>query len=586
MKSFFLSNFNPAAVFSWPVFAFSLLWAILTNFTDVDNNPPGNYVLRVASVIAAHLAAFALLGILQALSRLVSPLVGAVAVVPAVVIASLLRGWVVFSLLNAIGHDNADLLSYRLMGSVTNIGMSILVTSVVVHRVRAYRESRRALLAERIRLVEVREHARGRLQSMAQKTLDDVRAAITSALDLPHTRPAEATAVRIQHTIDDIVRPVSHRLEQEHIAWETTELNPRAESMNWREALENALSAQHLYPRAVALAMTAIALSTTLRNQAPLEAVYVLCCALFGTWFTLFLTQRFVRSRRSAWAERTSMALGAVAAGIATGLTTLPVKLETERPFSLVVQAPLFTLMFTVFFALAGSATRQAAEATKRLRETTAELAWEVARLSEEYRHARLSLARMLHGKIQAGMMSTLIRLRQAIRENEGAPDGGALDDIVAQTRRELEPLISSLGTSDPDSPVSLDTVIADLGDTWEGIASCTMAADPSTRLALQSDPIAMATLAELIPELTFNAVKHGGATTVAFQLDLSDERTLRMVCADNGSRPSDSGRVGLGTKLLDECASSWSRTNGGTGTVTTAYVPFSREELLHSVSA
>ena len=586
MKSFFLGNFAPSAVFSWPVFTFSLLWAIMTNFTDVDNNPPGNYALRVASVVAAHLAAFALLGIFQALGRLVSPLVGAIAIIPAVVAASLARGWVVFSLLNAIGHDSADLLGYRLMGSVTNIGMSILVTSVVVHRVRAYRESRRALLAERVRLVEVRDHARGRLQSMAQKTLDDVRAAITAALDFQQSRPADATVDRIQHTIDVIVRPVSHRLEQEQFAWESTELDPKAGSLNWREALENALSAQHLYPRAIALAMTAIALSTTVRNQAPLEAVFVLCCALFGTWFTLVMTQRFVRARQSAWAERASMVLGAVAAGIATGLTTLPVKLETERPFSLVVQAPLFTLMFTVFFALAGSATRQAAEATDRLRETTAELAWEVARLSEEYRHARLSLARALHGKVQAGMMSTLMRLRQAIRENEGSPNDGALDDVVTRTRRELEPLISSLGHSDPDSPVSLDTVISDLADTWEGIASCTMAADPRTRRALQSDPIAMATLAELIPELTFNAVKHGGATSVAFQLDLSDERTLRMVCADNGSRPSDSGRVGLGTKLLDECASSWSRTNGGTGTVTTAYVPFSSEELLHSVSA
>jgi hypothetical protein len=184
MKGFFLNNFNPSAVFSWPVFVFSLLWAIMTNFTDVDNNPPGNYLLRVASVTAAHLVAFAFLGIFQALGRLVPVLVGAIAVLPAVVAASLVRGWVVFTLLNAIGHDNADLLSYRLMGSVTNVGMSIIVTAVVVHRVRSYRESRRALLAERLRLVEVREHARGRLQLMAKKTLDDVRASITTALDL------------------------------------------------------------------------------------------------------------------------------------------------------------------------------------------------------------------------------------------------------------------------------------------------------------------------------------------------------------------------------------------------------------------
>lgn len=578
MKSFFLSNFTPQAVFSWPVFLFSLLWAVMTNFTDVDNNPPGNYVLRVASVTAAHLAAFAVLGIFWALSRLAPVLVGAIAVVPAVVAASLARGWVVFSLLNAIGHDSADLLSYRLMGSVTNVGMAIIVSSVVVHRVRSYRESRRALLTERNRLVEVRDHARGRLQLMAQKTLEDVRAAITGALDFHHAQPAEATADRIQHTIDEIVRPVSHRLEQEQFSWEAPELDPKAESLNWREALANALSAQHLYPRAIALAMTAIALSTTLRNQSPLEALYVLCCALFGTWGGLLLVRRLVSTRQSGWAARTSMVVGTVVTGVTAGLATLPVKLETELPFSLVHQGPLFMLMFTVFFALAGSATTQAAEATERLRDTTEELAWEVARLSEEYRHARLSLARALHGKIQAGMMSSLMRLRQAMRENDDA-----LENIVTQTRKELESLVSSLGVGEAVSPVSLDAVMADLTDTWEGIAVCTMAADPETTGLLESDPIAMSALAEVIPELTFNAVKHGGATSVDFALNLHDHRTLRMVCADNGSRPSDSGRIGLGTKLLDECASSWHRSKTANGTVTVAYVPCISDELLRA---
>lgn len=579
MKSFFLNNFNPSAVFSWPVFLFSLVWAIMTNFTDVDNNPPGNYVLRIASVTAAHLVAFAFLGFFQALSRLVPSLVGAIAVVPAVVVASLVRGWVVFSLLNAIGHDGPDLLGYRLMGSVTNIGMAVMVTAVAVYRVRSYRESRRALLGERLRLVEVREHARGRLQLMARKTLDDVRASITTALDFQQLRPADATADRIQHTIDEIVRPVSHRLEQEQFSWEPPALDSKAGALNWRDAVSNALSADHLYPREIALAMTAIALSTTLRNQAPLEAAYVLSCALLGTWATLLMTRRFVKSRRSAWAERTSMVLGAIAAGVATGLTTLPVKLETERPFSLVVQAPLFTLMFTVFFALAGSATKQAAQATERLRETTAELAWEVARLSEEYRHARLSLARALHGKVQAGMMSSLMRLRQAIRDNDPA-----VDAIAAQAREELASLLESLDQTVDDDAVALENIIGDVQATWEGLATCTMTVDERVNALVSSDPIAMNALGELLPELAFNAIKHGQATVVTFALERDDGRTLRMLCTDNGSRPSESGRVGLGTKLLDELALRWNRTAQPPGTVTEVFLPFSTGAETRSV--
>lgn len=265
------------------------------------------------------------------------------------------------------------------------------------------------------------------------------------------------------------------------------------------------------------------------------------------------------------------MVLGAVVAGIATGLTTLPVKLDTERPFSLVVQAPLFTLMFTVFFALAGSATKQAANATERLSETTAELAWEVARLSEEYRHARVSLARALHGKVQAGMMSSLMRLRQAIRE-----DDKALDAVAEQARDELASLIDSLGHAVGDDAVSLATVIEDVQATWEGVATCSMAADDRAKAMVASDPIVMNALAELLPELAFNAIKHGQATVVTFALELDDERTLRMLCTDNGSRPPESGRVGLGTKLLDELALRWQRIAKHKGTVTEVFLPFS----------
>jgi signal transduction histidine kinase len=571
MKAFFLSNFNPQALFSWPVFLLSLLWAITTNFTDVDNNPPGNYALRVLSVTAAHVVLFVLAGIFQALSRLAPPLVGSIAMVPAVVGMSLVRGWVVFTLLSAIGHDSADLLGYRLMGSVTNVGMSILVTAVVVHRVRTYRESRRALVAERIRLVEVRDHARSRLQAMAQQTVDEVRAAIVAALDLGKSRPAEATAEHIRTTIDEIVRPMSHRLEQEQFAWEPAELDSQAETLNWRGVLKNALSAEHLYPREIGFAITAVALSTTLRHQTPLEALYVLSCALVGTWCCLLLVRRFVASRRSTWAKRTSMVAGAVLAGIVTGFSTLPVKLDTERPFSLVVQAPLFTVLFTVLFALAGSATRQASRATSRLADTAAELSWEVARLSEEYRHARLSLARALHGKVQAGMMSSLMRLRQAM--NDGDAD---LDAMTEHTRRELASLVASIGESGSEEAVSLDAVIADIQDTWEGVAACRLAVDSQTSALVASDPIAMTALTELLPELAFNAIRHGHATVINLELGLHDDRTIVLVCSDNGSRPADSGRVGLGTKLLDQCALRWHRRTEQTGTITEVFLPVS----------
>jgi hypothetical protein len=41
-----------------------------------------------------------------------------------------------------------------------------------------------------------------------------------------------------------------------------------------------------------------------------------------------------------------------------------------------------------------------------------------------------------------------------------------------------------------------------------------------------------------------------------------------------------------LGTKLLDECSSSWNRTNDSSGTVTVAYVPYASDESLRAASS
>jgi two-component sensor histidine kinase len=86
-----------------------------------------------------------------------------------------------------------------------------------------------------------------------------------------------------------------------------------------------------------------------------------------------------------------------------------------------------------------------------------------------------------------------------------------------------------------------------------------------------------MNTLRELLSELTFNAIKHGGANKVSFSISQTSDNTVELTCTDNGERTSDSGRVGLGTKLLDECALQWRRgpLNESKGTRTEVLLPF-----------
>jgi two-component sensor histidine kinase len=576
VTAFFLTNFKPRTLLTWPVFTVSLVWAVATNFSDIDNNPPGNVVMRIVAVSSAHVIFFLAVAVFVFATRFLPELIGALAMIPAMVLLSVFRGWVAFTFLFAIGHDSVDLLEYRMVGSIANVGVSTLITAVVVHRVRTYRETRRALLTEQFRLVEVRDHAGGRLDDMSRRTLEEVRSSIMGALDVGEVKPTLVTTDRIERTIEEVIRPLSHRLEREQVTWVPDETGVRPESVRWQKVLQNALSRRHLYPFAVGLALGGVATATSFRNHPTSEALYVVAMAVVGTPFGLIVTRWMMDRVSGAWGKRLVMVFGALTTGLLTGLGTLPVKLDTDNPLSLVIQSPLFTLAFTVLFALAGSATWQAEKTTKRLAQTTNELAWEVARVSEHYRQARAKLARALHGKIQAGMMSSLIRLKQAIKNGEQD-----LEALTAQIEKDLTALVDSLGHMSATQTVSLDEILENVRETWEGVAACQLTIQEETERLLGADPIALATLTDLIPELAFNAIKHGQATLVSFELESADNHLLTMTCRDNGLRPPELGRVGLGTKLLDECAVSWQRSSADGGTVTEIVLPLSPEKAM-----
>ena len=81
--------------------------------------------------------------------------------------------------------------------------------------------------------------------------------------------------------------------------------------------------------------------------------------------------------------------------------------------------------------------------------------------------------------------------------------------------------------------------------------------------------------MTELIPELAFNAIKHAKTKSIEFLIQSEEKNLVRLSCLHSGSRTSDSGKVGLGTRLLEECALSWTRHSVDSGTLTTLLLPY-----------
>ena len=90
-----------------------------------------------------------------------------------------------------------------------------------------------------------------------------------------------------------------------------------------------------------------------------------------------------------------------------------------------------------------------------------------------------------------------------------------------------------------------------------------------------------MVSLIDVIPDLVFNAIKHGKANSIEISIKFQDERVVELIVKDNGIHELVDLGTGLGTKIMNESAISWNRERIAGHTVTTAEFAFSLEKVL-----
>jgi two-component sensor histidine kinase len=575
MRNFLVRNLSPKALFSLPVFLFSLSWGITTNLLNIVYNPPGLYLERILILVFSHLVMFSGIFLGLTVLRLLPQLTQAVLMVPLILVAAMMRGytnWVMFSF---IGIGSPEDLTYRVFGGLTNMGLSLTFSAIAVHRIRNYTENRKKLLAESYRLLDLRKTAREQIKVSTEAKLREIRSRILESLSLDKAQSAEKSMQLITQTIDTVVRPLSQQIDNEQLLTYSSPEEVKKVKLNWGEAFLGALDPKFLNPAAVTLctiigAFTFISTTNTLE-----DTIKLLALAMVGTWGLVSLIKLALLKAHSRLPKPMAIALWVLlipVPGIGVSFLSLLVTLQTPNPYAFLLIGPYFVTGLSILFSLTGSSQAMADVASQRLEENTQKLAWEVARVSGEYRRLQRSLSHLVHGRIQSGLTSSLLRLKQAVESGSES-----LAKVEKAIQNELVQLVNSASLDDLESVPNLENVIGRINQTWEDIAESSLELNGVTEAEISKDAVLLANLAELIPELAFNAIKHGGAKKVAFTLGLATENTAQLTCTDNGERPADSGRVGLGTKLLDECALQWKREpNKETkGTITEVMLPF-----------
>lgn len=572
---------RPEYLLTWPVFTVTLLWAIFLNLLDNNNNPTGHVIERAVIVLVVQVLLFAILGLGVVLLRWVPSRLIPVGLLITIVVATSSRGAALGLLMEAEGYVAESGLGFRITASLVNIGLALLLATAIVGEIRTYHQTTSRLLAEQARLGQLKAAALERVRQVDESLVASIQDELRRMIQPITGTDTDAALLVLRATIDEVVRPLSHRLERQGRTWAPPTDVPRERRIDWRRTLSDAADPARIRPVPIAIAACFISLPAMLLNygarQSAVLVAFVFVAGSLALTGSRWVGIRLVRRLPPAW--KAIVFLGCLyLASQLIGLGTVALMMSgSENPTFFVRLAPIFVVGIGALIALASSARSQAGQVEQELVTVDQELRWAVARAREVERQRERTLAHVLHGKVQATLSASYLRIR--LEAGAGTDSAGLLDEV----RAEIESAIDLLAT-EAMHPRDLDDVMRRLQSTWTGIAEIRFAAEAGLDEALKSDPVCLTVLNDLIPELCFNAIKHCDAAHISVNVghgsvghgsgESGTGRTLVLEVANDGVPMNHDARPGLGTRLLDDSTLWWTRHPEGDRLVTRACLP------------
>ena len=134
--------------------------------------------------------------------------------------------------------------------------------------------------------------------------------------------------------------------------------------------------------------------------------------------------------------------------------------------------------------------------------------------------------------------------------------------------------LVEALGHLDTDQrQTSVRTALADIARAWDGLCAVDLDLPDDLAARIDQDPPLASAIVDICTDACSNAVRHGGATSVAMRaFPVGD--TLDLVVSDDGAPDAGAGLPGLGSAMLDDVSLTWLRRREDGRTVLRATLP------------
>ena len=565
---------GPNAI-SWPAWLLTLPGGVISAIAYIpvgEQVPPADWILLgfLAHIVTGLALLPARLTYLSAGPRASRPW----ATVCTFLVAGAIRGAFAWYLAGMLGMGGNESMVVRSVGAAFAVLVWFSLAALVVDGSRRHRDAMAGLTEQLRREVELAARSAAVSRELREELVARVQVLVAEQLEVtgqPVDSPRTASR-QIAQVVDDVVRPLSHQLEQRSIddmAFLEVMGNIGRPRIPVRTYLLSMVTDRPFAPVLTGLVVTMSSMWATItafgvqRGVTGLISVFVLVAG------SLALAQRFVAPRLPNWSvpARATAVLTiwcAVSLGVASyagfaasavGDSATMLLASGTDPFGATfVVVTALTAFTCVAAAAAGAVDVQQRRTESDLAASVESAEWAADRLRQQAWSAQRRLARTLHGDVQARLVALAARLRTSGAEGEVS--------VTAQVSEELRQAFAE------DVPHTWSRGLEQLAAVWNGAIVLKVWVDRQAQVMLSNDSVAAQAMTAVIGEAITNAVRHGDADAVRVEVWPTDGDILITVVDDGrGGRPDEV--AGGGSGLFDAMCRSWSRTSREVTTVT-----------------
>jgi signal transduction histidine kinase len=563
--------------FSWQVAAISYFWAsfISVGFDRVRFGTPATGWLFASTVSHLILIALAIPIRLFLLPKLkVAP--APFTVLGIFAFLGLVRSFLMGEFAVNLNLANTQDFGYRQIGALISITSGLSATTILVSAIAKRQKALADLIAQRRQLTSIQNQAeelfeqkRAEVHEILDESIKPSLQEIQNALSrnpLNETQGTDRTADLISELIDQRLRPISDELHRPDAFGRTDN--------EWREikypivrrttkvSLESLVS-----PFLVPLVMFATTVAGSIYYVKALAiplALLIYLPAFIVLWLgKTLLPEKLTLNVWLAWPLSVIAHFGAGFPSFFLISLISPYFPGLDRQLYVAVVGFGFTATLIALFRALESERIQLETQFKAANDEAAKI---LATLNQRIWVYRKNIAQLLHGSVQAALTAANVRLRQSDFSSE---------DLV-KVKNDVNRALSSL-TQDQIEAIDIETALEEIVDLWDGVCNIDLLIPAQLITSLNEDPQAAHCVNEFVKECVNNAIKHGNSTQIEVNVSPAGQYQIEVSVTNNG-QVTQANYAGLGTRILDEITTHWSRSQTPSGTMVVGQIPIQAE--------